>query len=173
MYGRDEREDIGNQGEENVKALLAHHFGENTVQTTNGQDGHPDIFIVAKKGKICIEVKSMLPFSIDMDHNKRVHKTGYTHFNRAGWRLLKKFARGRIASVCAIVEVRFRFHPYIYFLLKREDIEEWDSHVKEGAKWADIPLWYIYERGVGITLEIPPEFDWTPLETNQVQMEVD
>jgi hypothetical protein len=34
----------------------------------------------------------------------------------------------------------------------------------------DIPLWYIFERGIGFNLITPPEFDWTPVETNQAQI---
>jgi hypothetical protein len=65
MYGRDEREEIGNQGEENVKMILAHYFGEDSIQTTTGQGGHPDIYLVTSLGRMVIEVKTMLPFSVD------------------------------------------------------------------------------------------------------------
>jgi hypothetical protein len=171
MYGRDEREDIGNQGEENVKALLSYHFGKDAIQDTSGQDGHPDIYIITDLGRIVIEVKSMMPFS----HNKTrkgkiMRKVGYAHFNRTSWAYLNSFARSKIAAVSSVVEVRFNNHPNIYFVLKREDVEAFNITVGEKAEWMDIPLWYIFERGIGFNLITPPEFDWTPVETNQAQI---
>jgi hypothetical protein len=172
MYGRDEREDIGNQGEENIKAILAHHFGKDSVQNTEGYGGSPDIYIVSSLGRMAVEAKTMAPFSVDNDRKKKkVRRIGYTHVNKASWRMMNEFARGRIANVCVLIEVRFRHHLPIYFLLKREDVEEWVAKVSEKAVWANIPLWYIHERGIGFSMDIPPEFDWTPLETDQVQME--
>jgi len=83
---------------------------------------------------------------------------------------LKEFARGRIANLCMIVEVRIKHHPYTYFLLSKEDVDEWVAKVSEKAVWADIPLWYIYEKGIGFNMQTAPVFNWTPLETNQVQI---
>jgi len=164
------RTEIGNQGEENVKFILSGMYRDAKFLDTDGQGGHPDLYFQSSNGRVCIEVKSMLPFSINKNKKKKKYRSlGYTHLSRAEWSYMGEYARSHISAMCIVIEVRLNMHPHLYFVLSRDVVNKWiEEKVSPESVWIDIPLWYIFEKGYGLVEN--GILDYEPVETGQTQI---
>lgn len=133
---RQRRHELGEQGEINVGKLLADVFGHRKVSYcfdgySEGTNGYPDL-VLKLNPPIAIEIKSMSPFT--KKKNKRgVYKSaGYVAIKRSQWYEQLKFARGRLAKLILVVEVRLK-DKGLYFWFNSEQIEKY-MKIREGER---------------------------------------
>jgi len=131
---RERRHELGEQGELNVSKLLSEHFGYRKVSYgfdgySEGTDYYPDI-VLKLNPPLCIEVKSIAPFTYKKIGNGKTYKSaGWVAIRRIQWNEQLKFARSRRAKLILIVEVRLH-DKGLYFWFDSEQIDEYMKKLK-------------------------------------------
>lgn len=171
-YGKKERmEKIGAEGEQNVGVKLSKLFGFRNISAgidgfSEGKYGYPDISLLYDNNLFYIEVKSISPFT----YSDGKHHTNSVKLNRYSWERLKERARGKIATIIMIIELRIEYGEYDYFIVDYNTLE--DFTLKTKAEWVHISLWYVLMKCKKLEWN-DSEFIVNPIDTNQISLPLD
>lgn len=159
---------IGAEGEHEVGLRLSKVFGYRNVSIgiegfSDGTDEYPDISLIVDSNLFYVEVKSIAPFT----YSKGKHHSNSVKLNRDSWSKLKERARGKIATIIMVVELRISYGDNDYFIIDFDTLE--DFVLKSKGEWIHIPLWYVLMKCKKLEW-VETEFIYNPIDTPQISL---
>lgn len=137
-----EHEEIGNAGEERVRAIFDQFFGKVSMGApflSEGTNFYPDLVLTTPKARYAVEVKTMLPYYKTGEATKKPgvsFSVNVSSVNIASWDGISRFARSRIMDRLLVVEVRIRGSKlgHLYHVVPGDTVD-WKIARSNAREW--------------------------------------